>query len=99
ARRQGNAHQRTGGVRLRGPRLSPEERMTMSSLLQSIDARSGQPTGASWPASTPAQIDAAVAAAAAVAGQWGASPAAQRAALLRALAAALEADRETLVPL
>ncbi|MHA7685631.1 aldehyde dehydrogenase (NADP(+)) [Cupriavidus sp. PET2-C1] len=73
--------------------------MTMSSLLQSIDARSGQPIGASWPASTPAQIDATVAAAAAVAGQWGASPAAQRAALLRALAAALEADRETLVPL
>ncbi|MCP3018137.1 aldehyde dehydrogenase family protein [Cupriavidus basilensis] len=73
--------------------------MTMSSLLQSIDARSGQPTGASWPASTPAQIDATVAAAAAVAGQWGASPAVQRAALLRALAAALEADRETLVPL
>jgi NADP-dependent aldehyde dehydrogenase len=67
--------------------------------LQSIDARTGQPHGESWPESTPAEIDAAAAAAAQAADAFAATSAADRAALLRDLAAALEAQRETLVPL
>lgn len=65
--------------------------------LISLDARTGQPTGESWPASTTADIDAAVRAAHAVAADWGASNGLARATLLRDLASALEADREALV--
>ncbi|APW37948.1 aldehyde dehydrogenase [Rhodoferax koreense] len=68
-------------------------------MLQSIEARTGQPVGAAWPESTLADIDAAAAAAEAVAGDFAATSAAVRGALLRALAAALEADREKLVAL
>ncbi len=68
-------------------------------MLQSLDARTGQPVGAAWPESTLAQIDAAVAAAAAAAAAFAATSADSRAALLRALADALETSREPLVAL
>lgn len=68
-------------------------------MLQSIDARTGQPQGDAWPESTAADIDAAVAASAAAADAFGATSAAERAALLRALADAVHAARATLVPL
>ena len=68
----------------------------MTTLI-SLDARTGQPTGESWPASTAADIDAAVRAADEAAAAWGASSGPVRANLLRDLACALEADREALV--
>ena len=66
-------------------------------MLQSHDARTGQPTGPAWPESTLPEIDAAVAASAAAADAFAASSCATRAALLRALADALESAREPLV--
>ncbi len=66
-------------------------------MLQSIEARTGNPVGAQWSESTPADIDQTVAAAAAVADAFAATSAAQRAGLLRGLATALEAEREALV--
>ncbi|UBM09356.1 aldehyde dehydrogenase (NADP(+)) [Cupriavidus metallidurans] len=73
--------------------------MTDTSTLQSIDARTGQPSGESWAASTPAAIAATVAAASEASAVWAASDGATRARLLRGLASALEAAREQLVPL
>ncbi|MGO4328973.1 aldehyde dehydrogenase (NADP(+)) [Cupriavidus sp. 2TAF22] len=73
--------------------------MTDTPTLQSIDARTGQPSGQAWPASTPAQIAATVAAASAASADWAASTGATRARLLRGLAEALEAGRERLIPL
>ncbi len=66
-------------------------------MLQSIEARTGNPVGAQWSESTQADIDQTVAAAAAVADAFAATSAAQRAGLLRALSTALEAEREALV--
>ena len=68
-------------------------------MLQSIEARTGQPVGDAWPESSLADIHRAAHTAAAVAGNFAASSAAERASLLRALAAALEADRESIVAL
>lgn len=72
-------------------------------VLQSFDARTGQPidapAGHPLIATTPAQLDAAVRAAAAAAPAWAASDGAARARLLDALAAALEARRDELVAL
>mgnify|MGYP003600815252 FL=1 len=68
-------------------------------MLQSIEARTGQPVGDAWPESSLADIHRAAHTAAAVAGNFAASSAAERASLLRALAAALEADREPIVAL
>ena len=68
-------------------------------MLQSIDARTGNPVGAQFSESTPAEIDQSVAAAVAVADAFAATSAAQRASLLRALAVALEGSRESLVAL
>ncbi len=73
--------------------------MTDTSTLQSIDARTGQPSGESWAASMPAQIAATVAAASEASAFWAASDGAKRARLLRGLANALEAARDQLVPL
>ncbi|MEY2892216.1 MAG: hypothetical protein RJA98_2124 [Pseudomonadota bacterium] len=67
------------------------------SILQSIQARTGQPLGTPLDATTPAQVDAAAAAAGAAFPAWAASTGAQRGALLRALADALNADRDGLV--
>jgi NADP-dependent aldehyde dehydrogenase len=68
-----------------------------TTMLQSIDARTGNPVGAQWPESTLAEIDHAVAAAATVADAFAATSAALRASLLRALSTALEAERTALV--
>ncbi|TWG79040.1 NADP-dependent aldehyde dehydrogenase [Cupriavidus gilardii J11] len=73
--------------------------MTDLPTLQSIDARTGLPSGEPWAASTPDQIAAAVNAAADAAVAWAASTGTARARLLRGLADALEANRERLVPL
>lgn len=73
--------------------------MTDNTTLQSIDARTGQPTGEPWAASTSEQIDIAVAAASAAAANWAGSDGGTRARLLRGLAEAMEVARETLVPL
>lgn len=68
-------------------------------MLQSIEARTGQPVGDAWPESSLADIDTAAQAAAAVSGAFAATSAAERASLLRALAAALDADRDPIVAL
>lgn len=69
------------------------------SLLQSINARTGQPFGAALTSSTAADIDAAVHAAHAAFADWQTRDGTQRAALLQGLALALEAQRDTLVAL
>ena len=68
-------------------------------MLQSIEARTGQPVGDAWPESSLADITRAAQTAAAVSGAFAATSAAERAALLRALATALDADRAPLVAL
>lgn len=65
-------------------------------MLQSIDARSGQPHGEAWSESTLAEIDAAVARAASAADRFAATSAIERAGLLQALAGVLEAQTERL---
>ncbi len=68
-------------------------------MLQSIEARTGQPVGDAWPESSLADITRAAQTAAAVAGAFAATSAAERASLLRALATALDADRAPIVAL
>jgi NADP-dependent aldehyde dehydrogenase len=68
-------------------------------MLQSIEARTGNPVGASWQESTLAETDGAVSKAAAVADDFAATSAEVRSTLLRALAAGLESQRADLVAL
>ena len=66
-------------------------------MLQSIEARTGQPVGDAWPESSLADIHRAAHTAAAVAGNFAASSAAERASLLRALAAMRLRPKSTVV--
>jgi NADP-dependent aldehyde dehydrogenase len=70
--------------------------MTMTNLITSLNARTGEPL-AEIPASTSAEMDRACQAAASALDDWQASSAEQRTALLRGLADALEGERASLV--
>lgn len=65
-------------------------------MLQSIDARSGQPTGAALPETTPEELDRTVRAAADAFASWQSSSGAARGALLDALADGLDSQRDEL---
>ncbi len=68
-------------------------------MLQSFNARTGEPWADPLPATTPEHLDAAVQLAAQAFDTWQTSEGATRAVLLEGLAAALETDREGLVAL